>query len=145
MDLFLIAALGFLAYKVYTQADQLRSALNYSFLGLKYIRSQSSVYISGLKTTMILKNPTNITASINAVSGTATMAGYNLGTYHINDPFFITANGSVSIPVLIQLNNMDAVRSIMAVIASKAKPVLKLSGNISTSIGLVPFEYSLSA
>lgn len=145
MNFILLAAAGLLLYKMINQADQLSTVLNYSFAGLKFIRSQSSIYVSGLQTTMILKNPSNITATIAAVSGTATMGSFALGTYFINNTFTIPANGSVKTPVLIQINNQDAIRAIMASIANKKVPVIQLDGNITTTVGLVPFTYQLKA
>jgi len=156
MNFILLAAAGLLLYKMINQADQLSTVLNYSFAGLKFIRSQSSIYVSGLQTTMILKNPSNITATIAAVSGTATMgyskndnsdsAGrFTLGTYFVNQSFSIPANGSVKVPLLIQINNQDAIRAIMSVIANKKTPVIQLEGNITTTVGLVPFTYQLKA
>jgi len=147
VNLLALAALGFLAYKMYEQSGQLSSALKYSFNSLKVLKKESTLQVLGLQTNMVLTNNTNISANLNGVNGIAyTFIGankYAIGGYSIPNQFTIPANSSVTVPLTIKLDNVEAAKSIMAIIATLKMPKIQLTGTINTTVGNIPFTYML--
>jgi LEA14-like dessication related protein len=147
VNLLALLGLGFLAYKMYEQSGQLSSALKYSFSGLKVQKKESTLQVLGLQTNMVLTNNTDISANLNGVNGVAyTFIGankYAIGGYSIPNQFTIPANSSVTVPLTIKLDNVEAAKSIMAIIATLKMPKIQLTGTINTTVGNFPFTYML--
>jgi hypothetical protein len=150
VNIILIGALGFLAYKMYEQSNVLSNALQYTFTGLKFLKKRdSSLQFLGFQTTLKLTNNTNISANLNGVNGVAYyITGsnkYPIGGYTIANKFTIPANATTSVPMLINLSNVETGKAILATIATLRIPTLELTGTISTTVGNIPFTYTLKA
>lgn len=139
----------FLLYKLYTQSTQINDALQYKFSGIKFIKSATSVYVTGLQTNMQLTNPTDISGQILSISGTGKIKIgeniYEAGRYYIPQRFTIPALGSVDVPVQIALTNTEAAKAILNMVSALKLPSLILTGTIVTTMGNVPFTTELSA
>lgn len=149
MNILLIGALGFLAYKMYEQSNVLSAALQYTFVGLKFLKKSSSLELLGFQTTLKLTNNTDITANLNGVNGIAYFISaankYPIGGYTIPDKFTIPANASINVPMVINLSNIETGKAILSTIANLKIPTLQLTGTISTTVGNIPFTYNLKA
>ncbi len=149
MNPLIIGIAAFLLYNLYQQSVQINDALQYKFSGIKFLKKQTSLYVTGLQTNMQLINPTNITGKVLSISGTgAIKIGdniYQAGRYYIPERFTIPANGSVNVPVQIALTNTEAAKAILNMVSALKLPTLVLTGTINTTMGNVPFTTELSA
>ena len=132
----LIAAAGYLAFKIYRLYTELQLTFLSFTLGGSILNPTVQVLFS-------VNNPTSSDFLINSVSGSLSSAGQNLGTVNISQPIVIPAGSSATIPVNIVSGLGNLISVVQDYLSGNKTNIVHYSGTVTVNSLPIPISKDL--
>lgn len=132
----LIAAAGYLAFKIYSLYTELQLTFLSFTLGGSILNPTVQVLFS-------VNNPTGSDFLINSVSGNLSSAGQNLGTVNISQPIVVPAGSSATIPVNIVSGLGNLISVVQDYLSGNKTNIVHYSGTVTVNSLPIPISKDL--
>ena len=132
----LIAAAGYLAFKIYSLYTELQLTFLSFTLGGSILNPTVQVLFS-------VNNPTTSDFLINSVSGSLSSAGQNLGTVNISQPIVVPAGSSATIPVNIVSGLGNLIYVVQDYLSGNKTNIVHYSGTVTVNSLPIPISKDL--
>ena len=132
----LIAAAGYLAFKIYSLYTELQLTFLSFTLGGSILNPTVQVLFS-------VNNPTTSDFLINSVSGSLSSAGQNLGTVNISQPIVVPAGSSATIPVNIVSGLGNLISVVQDYLSGNKTNIVHYSGTVTVNSLPIPISKDL--
>ena len=132
----LIAAAGYLAFKIYRLYTELQLTFLSFTLGGSILNPTVQVLFS-------VNNPTSSDFLINSVSGSLSSAGQNLGTVNISQPIVVPAGSSATIPVNIVSGLGNLISVVQDYLSGNKTNIVHYSGTVTVNSLPIPISKDL--
>lgn len=132
----LIAAAGYLAFKIYSLYTELQLTFLSFTLGGSILNPTVQVLFS-------VNNPTTSDFLINSVSGSLSSAGQNLGTVNISQPIVVPAGSNATIPVNIVSGLGNLISVVQDYLSGNKTNIVHYSGTVTVNSLPIPISKDL--
>jgi hypothetical protein len=132
----LIAAAGYLAFKIYSLYTELQLTFLSFTLGGSLLNPTVQVLFN-------VNNPTTSDFLINSVSGNLSSAGQNLGTVNISQPIVVPAGSSATIPVNIVSGLGNLISVVQDYLSGNKTNIVHYSGTVTVNSLPIPISKDL--
>ena len=132
----LIAAAGYLAFKIYSLYTELQLTFLSFTLGGSILNPTVQVLFS-------VNNPTTSDFLINSVSGSLSSAGQNLGTVNISQPIVVPAGSNATLPVNIVSGLGNLISVVQDYLSGNKTNIVHYSGTVTVNSLPIPISKDL--